>query len=972
MLCLERNTGYKAKAKESAGQLEEAKETNRKLTEDLAAAEGCLEQVRTNTVTKTAHDEVKALLCDAQETIKSKAMEMELVKQQLQAEREENAKLQTALSSLKQPVSRGARRGLGNQEAVAWAEQQPSPAGVTNVLRELEKLRSSIKAKDQRGRQLQEEVSQTRAQLDGERRRAEKAQQQLACFMQRMDSLRRHRVQTEARACRQAQEIAALRAELASEKENRQILLQILELYVPDVVVELRHRMQKMPPSFFALDPRVLSPSGQMEKFAGSSTAPSPCGRVACRSLSKPASDFSASRPDGRSPVYPSASEFRAFPPSGDSRVLLPSSPGVPRSNVATESATDWTGSRGSTPEDRLRLLKARGLSQMQGYGDEPSESEAGPVLVPNLGEPVKHSSSAAIQLTVEQLSFDENVRAHDEAWTRGETPPLWCTASDPEAQPLSSHVESVADRESIPPPTERTASSFVKRVEESPGHSQHAGQKRTKGEDEARHRALRVCSEGPPDNTSDVGGAFPVTLSTRPSPSVNVSFITPMAPPTPHCQPTSPRSLPGDFESESPYGEPAVDGQRPGKQTRAEKCSVVSTETSSAHAVLNRLKLHSPSDWQLARGHTTESPLSSTETEKGRGDACTGPPHPFRPRGSEALNSLLSHEDDWCIPQRKAGPGTEEDQSDQEVRPHRALAAELTEVQRKDNGTLRQQDTRGVFTQDSEPTGTLKTLGWSGIPPEGEPNLTTQDVASASRRDCEGRAEGAVSQGVEKCQRPRRGDSVMSREGFQKSSLGASPLSSDTGHCRKPPVPPSPRSVTGAGKSPEDYTVPTASQGSVHHPEEWISAKKERHVPVTGAACGVDTTKGSKEVEKRPLKSPGTFPAAPECGSQHFREKKTFRQKERTLAPLPPNDMALALQEAKIRWQIQYYAAMHKFYSMQLQQNTLHPSEEPEDRFFPDILAEGVDADDDPTQMSMEELLAHSNALFEDAGLPP
>ncbi|KFH12424.1 hypothetical protein TGVAND_246640 [Toxoplasma gondii VAND] len=114
----------------------------------------------------------------------------------------------------------------------------------------------------------------------------------------------------------------------------------------------------------------------------------------------------------------------------------------------------------------------------------------------------------------------------------------------------------------------------------------------------------------------------------------------------------------------------------------------------------------------------------------------------------------------------------------------------------------------------------------------------------------------------------------------------------------------------------------------------------------------------------------------APECGLQNVREAATPHQKERTLPPLPPNDMALALQEAKLRWQIQYYAAMHKFYSMQLQQGAMDPSEEPEDRLLPrasfhDILCEGVAVDEDPMQMSMEELLAQSTSVFEETGAP-
>lgn len=58
---------------------------------------------------------------------------------------------------------------------------------------------------EQRIRQLQDEASQLRERLGLERRTTEKAHQQVACLMQRMEALRRHRAQTEARASRQGQ-----------------------------------------------------------------------------------------------------------------------------------------------------------------------------------------------------------------------------------------------------------------------------------------------------------------------------------------------------------------------------------------------------------------------------------------------------------------------------------------------------------------------------------------------------------------------------------------------------------------------------------------------------------------------------------------------------------------------------------------------------------------------------------------------
>lgn len=67
-------------------------------------------------------------------------------------------------------------------------------------------------------------------------------------------------------------------------------------------------------------------------------------------------------------------------------------------------------------------------------------------------------------------------------------------------------------------------------------------------------------------------------------------------------------------------------------------------------------------------------------------------------------------------------------------------------------------------------------------------------------------------------------------------------------------------------------------------------------------------------------------------CGSVYAEAQRLIDQqqceprlpgkKNRALPPLPPADVALALQEAKLRRQLQYYAAMHQFYSMQLQRN--------------------------------------------------
>ncbi|PFH38289.1 hypothetical protein BESB_006300 [Besnoitia besnoiti] len=142
---------YKAKAKETGEQLDEAKRASAKLTEELAAAESRLDELRESTVSKAEYNEVKGLLLEAREEVKTRDAEIDSLKKQLHAEQQEKVKLRDALtakpSRSEQANRAGKRDAAGNHEEVDPAAQRQESTAFTDVVCELEKLRSSAKAK---------------------------------------------------------------------------------------------------------------------------------------------------------------------------------------------------------------------------------------------------------------------------------------------------------------------------------------------------------------------------------------------------------------------------------------------------------------------------------------------------------------------------------------------------------------------------------------------------------------------------------------------------------------------------------------------------------------------------------------------------------------------------------------------------------------------------------------------------------
>ncbi|PFH38288.1 hypothetical protein BESB_006290 [Besnoitia besnoiti] len=692
------------------------------------------------------------------------------------------------------------------------------------------------------------------------------------------------------------QVLAALRSELTSEHENRQVLLQILELYAPEVVTELRQRMQKPPPSTFpslCLDSCGSGAPGALsEKFGSPSSAASP--RAALTGRRSPFKAESLCRAPLRHAAHagldPREAHSRPFAAKESPGVPQVSAAHASQLNVATGSVAPCpTESPDASPTDRLRLLRRRGLLCGFAYGALNSEClPGGDASAPT---PLEAGSGGSASSAA---PAPDTARVREVPWNGSAAAPQWRPPpSNAEAPSRSPHMEAWAGGQTIPrsslgtpcvacrPPPHRAAAchancgcsaqsplvsrELVSRGEpvigrDAEGTPAAACQQEMENRESLKSRG-NACNAPEVDGMTYMHARRPPREASRAS-CDGLAFIKPMSPPTPHCEPVARLALFEELERCcAPDGLAAVSQPLPRQcfPVEGRHGDAAPLEPNGCDAIRLTGDLESPS--MINRGLRllpAEPPLPPAEPEEEQTN--TRGYLQASPERKTSKPPLFRNEDLSSKPRRLVQAATPlvggGMQSPHTLSPAAPVAAGNRAMDGR--ALYRQGYTAGLPLQSCEAEVSLPSVRVRGTARKSAAcGLDAEVAAPDADRGCQGDDAGALMQGTFGLKTKEKEASGVSRSEAQQVWLENPNLALGAARtCSSPPIASSRQGLSSLETSRQDGTPSiNVRRGAPFAEELRVAERAAMREPVSGTPCGAKAEKGGREaVDETPV----------------------------------------------------------------------------------------------------------------------